>query len=142
MNIAALPWREDLPLKYSVIVAKDQCGYVLVRHHQCNTWEIPGGHIEAGETALAAAKRELAEETGATDFSIEPIGVYSVTVNEQTTYGGLFLAQISQFSGSLEHEIAEVKSFASMPDQLTYPKIQSVLFDYVQRLIAGQVEIQ
>ena len=30
------------------------------------TWSIPGGHIEPGETAKAAALRELAEETGVT----------------------------------------------------------------------------
>lgn len=27
-------------------------------------WSLPGGHIEPGETARAAARRELAEETG------------------------------------------------------------------------------
>jgi 8-oxo-dGTP diphosphatase len=29
-------------------------------------WSLPGGHIEAGETACAAALRELLEETGVT----------------------------------------------------------------------------
>ncbi|MDK3017239.1 NUDIX hydrolase [Pseudodonghicola flavimaris] len=33
-------------------------------------WGFPGGHVEPGETALAAAQRELLEETG---LSAEPV---------------------------------------------------------------------
>lgn len=32
-------------------------------------WEVPGGHVEAGESPAAAAARELAEETG---FVLDP----------------------------------------------------------------------
>ena len=28
------------------------------------TWDLPGGHIDPGETAVSAAKREVAEEAG------------------------------------------------------------------------------
>ena len=39
-------------------------------------WEIPGGPLEPGETFLAAAKRELAEEAGAILLSFQIIGAW------------------------------------------------------------------
>ena len=41
-------------------------------------WAFPGGFIKMHETAEEGARRELREETGAIDFLIKPICVYSV----------------------------------------------------------------
>lgn len=41
--------------------------FLLVKRKKepnANTWGFPGGHVELGETGLAAAARELFEETG------------------------------------------------------------------------------
>ncbi len=35
-------------------------------------WEIPGGGIDPGESSAEAAKREIIEETGITDFELGP----------------------------------------------------------------------
>jgi 8-oxo-dGTP diphosphatase len=41
-------------------------------------WSLPGGHVEFGETALAAARRELMEESGITADLTEFVGFYEI----------------------------------------------------------------
>lgn len=53
---------------------------LLVRrggHPYLGCWALPGGFVEPGETATAAAFRELEEETGFKDVPLEQLGIYS-----------------------------------------------------------------
>lgn len=47
---------------------------ILLTNLNSRGWDLPGGHIEAGETAFDAMKRELQEETGAIFGYAELIG--------------------------------------------------------------------
>ena len=62
----------QLPLHYAVIVGKYGGKWVLCQHKKRTTWEVPGGHIEEGETPEEAARRELYEESGAQEFQLYP----------------------------------------------------------------------
>ena len=92
---------EDRLLKFAVIISRSNGQWVFCKHKERNTFEVPGGHREKGEMILDTAKRELKEETGAVDFTIKPVCVYSVKgktrVNENLddeTFGMLYFADI------------------------------------------------
>ena len=73
----------------------------------------------------------MIEETGATDFTIIPLTVYCVENENVKTYGMLFFAEITKLSVlSEESEIGKIELFDSLPNELTYPKIQPYLFEY------------
>lgn len=130
---------QDELLKFAVIVSKADGKWVLCRHRDRDTYEVPGGHREPGETILETAKRELQEETGAQIFEIEPVCVYSVTGktqvvdDEKETFGMLYSAEIKTFEVELHSEIEQVKLFDELPDNWTYPLIQPLLLQEYER---------
>lgn len=129
----------DNLLKFAVIISKANGKFVLCKHKERNTYEIPGGHREKGETVLEAAKRELKEETGAIDFTIKPVCVYSVKgktrVNENIdneTFGMLYVADIFSFE-EIHSEIEKIIITDKLEYDWTYPLIQPKLMKEAQR---------
>lgn len=59
LEIGQVKYKE---LKFAVISASFKGRWVFVRHKQRETWEIPGGHREAGEDINDTAARELFEK--------------------------------------------------------------------------------
>lgn len=128
--------RDEL-LQFAVIISKCQNQYVFCKHKDRDTWEIPGGHRESGEDIMAAARRELFEETGAFDFDITPVCVYSVTIsdtfNSKESFGMLFFADIKHFEAELHSEIEKIALMDTLPQKWTYPHIQPALLKEAQR---------
>ncbi len=52
---------------------------MLLTNIRSRGWDLPGGHIESGETPEQAITRELKEETGATVEHFELIGYLKIT---------------------------------------------------------------
>ena len=125
---------DDELIKYAVIASRYKDKWVFCKHKDRNTFEIPGGHREEGETSTAAAMRELTEETGAVDFKIYPVCVYSVTDDNGTeSFGMLYYAEILEFENELKFEIESIHFFDGCPDEWTYPLIQPKLLKEVKR---------
>ncbi len=130
---------DDTLLKFAVIIAKSNGKWVFCKHKERDTYEIPGGHREEKETISETAIRELKEETGAIDFTIEPVCVYSVVgknrVNDtgEETFGMLYYAEISSFENILHSEMEKVVLFEKVPTELTYPLIQPKLLEEYER---------
>ena len=134
-------------LKFAVIVSKSQGKWVLCKHRMRNTYECPGGHKEDGEAILTTAKRELYEETGAIDYSIKQICVYSVCGNDSVienkveTFGMLYYADISKFEELPDFEMEKIELFDSLPENWTYPEIQPKLIEKVNNFIGDEMKV-
>ncbi|MBE6022255.1 MAG: NUDIX domain-containing protein [Cellulosilyticum sp.] len=129
---------DDQLLKFAVIIAKTDGKWVFCKEKKRDTYEVPGGHRDSGEDILDTAKRELREETGAIDFTIKPICVYSVKgktrIDENIdaeTFGMLFIADIFSFE-ALHSEIEKILITDNLVDNWTYPLIQPKLLEEAQ----------
>lgn len=129
----------DELLSFAVIIAKIDGKWIFCKHKDRDTYEIPGGHREPGETIFEAAKRELVEETGAVDFSIKPICVYSVKgktkINpddDAISYGMLYAAEVFSFE-ELHSEIESILITDKLVENWTYPLIQPKLIEEARK---------
>lgn len=130
---------DDNLLKFAVIISKTNSKWVFCKHKERNTYEIPGGHREENETIMETAQRELREETGAVNFNITPICVYSVKgktkVNkndDEETFGMLFRAEIFSFE-EIDSEIEKIVITNELIKNWTYPLIQPKLIKEAQK---------
>lgn len=121
---------ELAPYRYVVVLSHMNGKILLSRHRERETWETQGGHIESGETPLQAARRELYEESGATEADIRPLFDYWAG-DERTGRGAagvVYAAEIRALGPMPESEMAETRMFDALPRALTYPAITPVLF--------------
>ena len=127
----------DALLKFAVIIARSNGKWVFCKHKDRSTYEIPGGHREPGEAIIETARRELYEETGALEYSLTPVCVYSVTAPDnfdgQETFGMLYFADIRRFEEELHSEIEKIVLTDELIDSWTYPLIQPKMIEEAKR---------
>ena len=114
-------------LRYAVVAARCGGQWVLSRHRERDTWELPGGHREPGEDIDAAARRELSEETGASCETLTPLGE--------------ILASPGGFTEVLHLYMATGLTFGSQhPDEDEFINFERVPFDaLLDRCLSGDL---
>lgn len=125
----------DSDLQYAVVCAKVGEKWLLCRHRERDTWELPGGRRAPGENIHDTAARKLREETGITEYQMEPVAAYGVfREGEDPSFGALFFADVWETADlPAGSEIAECCLMETLPDALTDPELQPVLLEQVRQ---------
>lgn len=87
-----------------------------------------------------AAKRELWEETGATEFTIEPIGYYGakgsdgIIESSQEVFGQIYYADIKSIGKLPNFEMEKIEFFNALPNNWTYPYAHPIFVSLLEKL--------
>jgi 8-oxo-dGTP diphosphatase len=79
--------------KHVLVICQHEDAWLLTRH-KVRGLEFPGGKVEADESLIEAAKREVFEETGAIAEEVLQIGEYRVTDGKDSFVKAVFWGKI------------------------------------------------
>ena len=94
---------------YAVAFSGDR--FLMVWHPKRHGWEMPGGHVEAGETSKQACIREFMEESG---YSIEVVATRDIGYCD-------VCAAILKEKVSEDCEM-EPRLFSELPEELSFDR--------------------
>ncbi len=120
------------PFEFSVTLIKHQEKFLLVFDKYKNQWEVPGGAVEAGESARDCAMRELKEEANQAVDHLKFNGLISIKMagSNELIYGGVFSGVLETVQPFEENdEISEITFWDRVTSQ-EINRIDEVLLGY------------
>jgi 8-oxo-dGTP pyrophosphatase MutT (NUDIX family) len=140
-NIRAAVEHQPIILVVSGVLIIDDEDRVLLqkRTFPKDTWGIPGGMMELGESAEETATREIEEEAGLKLANLKLFNVYSGSPLYEAENGDQYytvtaIYKTSDYSGDLKIDAAESETFEfrasdQLPERL-FPEHRKILNDY------------
>ena len=115
-------------LSIVLIFAKYNKKWLLCRHKDRISWEVPGGHIESGEDCESAARRELYEESGAIPKRLKVVAYIMQKNDFESKHGAIYFADIKELKKLPEYEMSEIRLFDEFPKNTTYTETYEKIF--------------
>lgn len=124
--------REEFRPAGHVLIVPFWQGKIVFTQHKKRGIELPGGKIEPGETAMAAAVRELYEETGASLRSIAQIGQYVIQMGEELIVKSIYVGEVEELLPMpAETDTHGAVIFDEIPDVQDDPRFSPFMKDAV-----------
>ncbi|GIP44623.1 DNA mismatch repair protein MutT [Paenibacillus sp. J45TS6] len=126
------------------ILILNKTGEILLVRYQDNTWGVPGGLMELGESVEECAKREVKEEIGLQIKNLTLFGVFSgkelyTKLRNGHEYYNIIIGYIcTDYEGEIKPDGAEVVeakfyNLAALPERID-PFIKSKMSEYVEEI--------
>ena len=129
-----------IELTNMVMIEDKATGKVLVQE-RIKSWKglsFPGGHVEAGESFVDSAIREVKEETGLDIRNLKSCGVIHWAHNRNFNRYIVFLYKTSDFSGELLSETEEGRVFWVDPEKLKSMELSSNFANYIPMFMSDE----
>ncbi|MBQ3007466.1 MAG: 8-oxo-dGTP diphosphatase [Clostridia bacterium] len=129
-----------IELTNMVMVEDKSTGKVLVQE-RLKSWtglSFPGGHVEAGESFVDSAVREVKEETGLDIRNLKTCGVIHWIHRTRKDRYIVFLYKTNDFSGTLLDATDEGRVFWIDPDELKNEKLSTNFANYLPMFFSDE----
>lgn len=124
----AVVWREETPFELEIL---------LVHRPQYDDWSFPKGKVEDGESSIAAAFREVKEETGVTGIFGQYLGSSSYKIEDGKKkvkyWMAMALPNPSAFVPNVEVDKIEWVSIKEARHFLSYDEDRDILDEFINR---------
>ncbi len=124
----AVVWREETPFELEIL---------LVHRPKYDDWSFPKGKIDEKEASIAAAFREVKEETGVTAIFGQYLGSTSYKLEDEKKKVKYWMAQArptsDAFSANEEVDKIEWVSIKEARHFLTYDEDRDILDEFINR---------
>jgi 8-oxo-dGTP diphosphatase len=99
-----------------VLVFPWQADKVLICEIAGRGWCVPSGHVEPGESAKEAARRETLEESGATLGDLHYLGCYQIRERREVRWAELYAADVIEMGEILAKEESQDRRFVALAE--------------------------